>query len=59
MQEGYCCGRKMHEHHVGGHEVRRFLSRKEKIEMFERYRESLRNGLEGVEEALQELKRDS
>ena len=38
---------------------RRFLSRNEKIEMLERYRESLRNELEGCEEALQELKRDS
>ena len=29
---------------------RRFLSRKEKIEMLEEYRESLKNELEGVEE---------
>ncbi len=35
------------------------MSRNEKIEMLERYRESLRNELEGFEEALQELKRDS
>ena len=35
-----------------------FLSRKEKIEVLEEYRESLRNELEGVEEALQELKRE-
>ena len=36
---------------------RRFLSRKEKIEMLEEYRESLKNELEGVEEELNELKR--
>ena len=36
---------------------RRFLSRKEKIEMLEEYRESLKNELEGVEEALKELQR--
>jgi hypothetical protein len=62
----------MHEHHAGGHGAeylrggdcgcghgrRRFLSRKEKIEMLEEYRESLRNELEGVEEALQELKKE-
>jgi len=36
---------------------RRFLSRKEKIEMLEEYRESLKNELEGVEEALNELKK--
>jgi hypothetical protein len=59
MQEGYCCGREMHEHYAGGHGGRRFLSRNEKIEMLDRYRESLRNELEGFEEALQELKRDS
>jgi len=37
---------------------RRFLSRKEKIEMLEEYRESLKNELEGVEEALKELKKE-
>ena len=37
---------------------RRFLSRKEKIEMLEEYRESLKNELEGVEEALKELQRE-
>jgi hypothetical protein len=36
---------------------RRFLSRKEKVEMLEEYRESLKNELEGVEEELNELKR--
>lgn len=37
---------------------RRFLSRKEKIEMLEEYRESLKSELEGVEEALKELQRE-
>jgi hypothetical protein len=36
---------------------RRFLSRKEKVEILEEYRESLKNELEGVEEELNELKR--
>jgi predicted nucleic acid-binding Zn-ribbon protein len=35
---------------------RRFLSRKEKIELLEEYRESLKKELEGVEEELKELK---
>ena len=48
MAHGMCgCG-------CGG---RRFLSRKEKVEMLEEYRESLKNELEGVEEELNELKR--
>jgi len=34
---------------------RRFLSRKEKIEMLEEYREALKNELEGVEEQLKDL----
>jgi hypothetical protein len=38
---------------------RRFLSRKEKIEMLEEYRESLKSELEGVEEALKELHRET
>jgi hypothetical protein len=37
---------------------RRFLSRKEKVEMLEEYRESLKNELEGVEEELTMLKRE-
>lgn len=37
---------------------RRFLSRKEKIEMLEDYRESLKSQLEGVEEALKELEKE-
>jgi hypothetical protein len=37
---------------------RRFLSRKEKVEMLEEYREALKSELEGVEEALKELKRE-
>ena len=38
---------------------RRFLSRKEKIEMLEEYRESLKNELEGVEEELKKLQSES
>ncbi len=34
---------------------RRFLSRKEKIEMLEEYKKALKNELEGVEETLKEL----
>ena len=34
----------------------RFLSRREKMEMLEEYRESLKNELEGVEEELKMLK---
>ena len=50
MAHGMCgCG-------CGG---RRFLSKKERIEMLEEYSESLRNELEGVEEELTELKRES
>jgi hypothetical protein len=49
MAHGMCgCG-------CGG---RRFLSRKEKVEMLEEYRESLKNELEGVEEELKELQRE-
>lgn len=35
---------------------RRFLSKKERIEMLEEYKESLKSELEGVEEELRELK---
>jgi hypothetical protein len=50
MVRGMCgCG-------CGG---RRFLSRKEKIEMLEEYRESLKSELEGVEEELKELQKGS
>jgi predicted nucleic acid-binding Zn-ribbon protein len=35
---------------------RKFLSKKEKIEMLEEYRQSLKNEVEGVEEALKALK---
>jgi hypothetical protein len=70
-----CGDEEMHGHHAGhiGHGAhhrgtahgmcscggRRFLSRKEKIEMLEEYRESLKSELEGVEEELNELKRES
>ena len=47
MAHGMCgCG-------CGG---RRFLSKKERIEMLEEYSESLKCELEGVEEELKELK---
>jgi hypothetical protein len=47
MMHGICgCG-------CGG---RKFLSRREKMEMLEEYRESLKNELEGVEEELKRLK---
>ena len=36
---------------------RRFLSRKEKIEMLLEYQEALKNELEGVEEELSELRK--
>jgi hypothetical protein len=46
MAHGMCgCG-------CGG---RRFLSKRERIEMLEEYKESLKNELEGVEEELKEL----
>jgi hypothetical protein len=62
---GHHAGRMIHgAHHRGmvhgacgcGFGGRRFLSRNEKIEMLEEYRESLKNELEGVEEELKELK---
>jgi hypothetical protein len=37
---------------------RMFLSRKEKVEMLEEYRESLKNELDGVEEELRKLKKE-
>jgi len=47
MAHGMCsCG-------CGG---RRFLSKKERIEMLEEYLESLKSEMEGVEEELKELK---
>jgi len=47
MAHGMCgCG-------CGG---RRFLSKKEKMEMLEEYKDSLKSELEGVEEELRELK---
>jgi len=50
-------------HHFGPHEIcscqgRRFLSKKERKEMLEEYRESLKCELEGVEEELKKLKGD-
>lgn len=66
MCEGLRCEGEGHGHrqehvthgkcHCGcGHSGRRFLSRKEQIEMLEEYRESLKNELEGVEEKLNAL----
>lgn len=63
----------MQEHHTGhamrgGHHQgmcgcgcgeRRFPSRKEKIEMLEEFKESLQNEMQGVEEALKELKKEA
>ena len=37
---------------------RKFLGRKERVEMLESYREALKGELEGVEEALKELTKD-
>ena len=73
MMHGCCCGEEMHGHHGHGshqggvmHDMhgcccgkRRFLSRKEKIEMLEEYRDSLLNELEGVEEELRILKKEA
>jgi hypothetical protein len=49
-------------HHLGaggmcgcGCHERRFMSKKERIEMLEEYRESLKCELEGVEEELKDL----
>ena len=66
-----CCGEEMHGHHAhrGAHHRgmahgmcgcgcggRRFMSRKERIEMLEEYSESLKSELQGVEEELKELR---
>jgi len=69
-----CCGdEKMHHGASGCHEMplaghgqhgacgcgfRKFVSKKERIEMLENYREALQSELEGVEEALKELKKE-
>jgi hypothetical protein len=37
---------------------RKFLSKREQVEMLESYREALKSELEGVEEALKELTKD-
>ncbi len=49
-----------HGHHHGacGCGFRKFVSKKERIEMLENYREALQSELEGVEEALKELKKE-
>jgi hypothetical protein len=50
-------------HHAGAHGMcgceRQFLSKKERIEMLEEYRESLKCELEGVEEELKEIMGES
>jgi len=48
--DGCCCG------HGPGHHFRRHVSRRERIERLEAYREELKNELDGVDEAIQELK---
>ncbi len=69
-----CSDKNMHHSAFGCHEMphaehghhgacgcaggRKFLSRKERIEMLESYREDLKAELEGVEEALKELTRE-
>lgn len=53
MAHGMGIGHGMHGCCCGG---RKFLSKKEKIEMLEDYRESLQNELEGLEEELKKLK---
>jgi hypothetical protein len=69
-----CCGEEMHGHHAehighGAHHRgiahgacscrgRKFLSKKERIEMLEEYSESLKSELEGVEEELKSLKNE-
>ena len=50
-------------HHLGHHErccchERRLFCSKERIEILEKYRESLKIELEGVEEALEALRKD-
>jgi hypothetical protein len=66
-KHGHQAGHMMHGAHHGGmvHDLcgcscggRRFLSKKEKVEMLEEYRKSLKNELEGVEEELKELQRE-
>jgi len=50
-------------HHSGAHGMcgcgRQFLSKKERIEMLEEYRESLKCELDGVEEELKEIMGES
>ncbi len=57
---GTCGCEEKQGHHSGEHGMcgcggRRFLSKKERIEMLEEYRESLKCELEGVEEELKRL----
>lgn len=57
---GMCGGEEKQGHHSGEHGMcgcvgRRFLSKKERVEMLEEYRESLKCELEGVEEELKRL----
>jgi len=48
-------GNIFHGCQCGCHGGRRFLSKKERKDMLEKYRESLKRELEGVEEALEAL----
>jgi hypothetical protein len=57
---GTCGCEEKQGHHSGAHGMcgcggRRFLSKKERVEMLEEYRESLKCELEGVEEELKRL----
>lgn len=64
-KQGYHAMSMRHEgHHASSHGMcrcheRRYLSRKERIGVLEEYRESLKRELEGVEEELKEIKRES
>ncbi len=57
---GMCSCEEKQGHHSDAHGMcgcvgRRFLSKKERVEMLEEYRESLKCELEGVEEELKRL----
>jgi len=59
-EHGMCGCEEKQGHNSGAHGMcgcggRRFLSKKERIEMLEEYRESLKCELEGVEEELKSL----
>jgi hypothetical protein len=45
-----CCGQ------GAGHHFRHYVSKREHVERLESYREALKNELDGVDEAIEELK---